>query len=182
MNILVACEFSGRVRDAFIKKGHNAISCDLLPTDNPGPHLQGNVQKVIDFEWDMMIAFPPCTYIAVSGNRWYSNSTKRLDAIRFVEGLWVAAIPKICIENPIGVLSTRSMLGKPTQIIQPWMFGHGETKSTCLWLKGLSKLSPTNVVSKREQRIWKMPPSKDRSKLRSLTYTGVAKAMADQWG
>ena len=181
MNVLVACEFSGRVRNEFSKRGHLAVSCDILPTESKGMHYQGNIIDILHYKWDLMIAHPPCTYLCVSGNRWYSNTQDRLNAIKFVEKLWKANIPKICIENPVGVLSTQSILGKP-QYIHPWQFGHGETKKTGLWLKNLPELLPTHIVSGREQRIWNMSPSKERSKLRSLTYTGIAKAMAEQWG
>ncbi len=187
MRVLIACEFSGIVRDAFLRKGHLAWSCDLLDTDSPGHlHYKGNVMDLFNNpdvpDWDLVIAHPPCTYLAVSGNRWYANTSLRTGGIEFVEKLWKMKTPKICIENPIGVLSTKSKLGKPTQIIQPWQFGHGETKATCLWLKGLPKLEATNIVDGREARIHKMPPSKERSKLRSITYQGIANAMAEQWG
>jgi hypothetical protein len=183
MKILIACEYSGAVRDAFMAKGHDAMSCDLLPTDVPGPHYQGDVRDVIDYPWDMMIAFPPCTALAVSGARHFEE--KRMDGRQqagasFFKMLAKADIPYIALENPISVMST--LWRKPDQIIQPWMFGHGETKSTCLWLKGLPLLKPTNVVEGREQRIWKMPPSPDRWKERSKTFPGIAQAMADQWG
>ena len=180
MRILVACEFSGKVRDAFLSRGHDAMSCDLLPTDVPGPHYQGDVFDLITEDWDMLIAFPPCTHLCSSGARWWKDKKKeQADAIEFVQRLWNFGVPKIAIENPIGILST--VWKKPSQIIQPWMFGHGETKSTCLWLKNLPNLEPTNIVSGREQKIWKTPPSKDRWKIRSITYTGIATAMADQW-
>lgn len=181
MKILVACEFSGVVRDAFLKKGHDAWSCDLLQTDRQGPHIQGDVLKVLDQGWDMMIAHPPCTHLAVSGARWFKD--KRLEqqkAIDFFMKLIAAPIDKIAVENPISIMSTRYR--KPDQIIQPWQFGHGETKATCLWLKGLPKLSPTNVVSGRSPRIHLLPPSADRWKIRSITYPGIADAMASQWG
>ena len=180
--ILVACEYSGIVRDAFIAKGHDTISCDLLPTEVAGPHYQGDIFDLLDQPWDMIIAHPPCTAIAVSGNRWYADTKDRLEAISFVEKIWATECEKICIENPVGVLSTQSVLGKPSQYIQPWQFGHGETKKTGLWLKNLPLLQPTNIVGGREQRIWKMGPSEDRGKLRSLTYQGIADAMAEQWG
>lgn len=183
MNVLVACEFSGTVRDEFIKFGHAAVSCDLLPTASPGPHYQGDVREIINHSvWDLIIAHPPCTCICCSGNAWYAETKKRAEAIRFVEELWNAPCQKICIENPVGVLSTKSKLGKPTQYIQPWQFGHGETKKTGLWLKNLPKLQPTNIVSGRENRVWKMSPSPNRGMLRSITYSGIAKAMAEQWG
>jgi hypothetical protein len=183
MRVLIACEFSGIVRDAFIRKGHDAVSCDILPTEAPGPHMQGDVLEVIKDYWDAMIAFPPCTDIAVSGARWFKQ--KRSDgrqqkAIDFFMALANADIEKISLENPVSIMST--VWRKPDQTIQPWMFGHGETKATCLWLKNLPPLTPTNIVSGRENRIHKMPPGKDRGKLRSLTYAGIAEAMADQWG
>ena len=183
MRVLVACEYSGTVRDAFRAMGHDAVSCDLLPTDVPGPHHQGSVLDIINDGWDMMIAFPPCTHLAVSGARWFA--AKRADgrqqqAIDFFMQLANADIPKIAIENPVCIMSTQWR--KPDQIIQPWQFGHGETKATCLWLKGLPQLTPTNIVDGREQRIWKLPPSEDRWKLRSKTFDGVAHAMAQQWG
>lgn len=181
MRVLIACEYSGRVRDAFLARGHEAMSCDLLPTDVPGPHYQGDVFDVLDKGWDLMIAHPPCTHLCVSGNRHYAGSVERLEAIDFVHMLWAAEIPRICIENPVGVLSTQGGMGKP-QYIQPWQFGHGETKKTGLWLKGLPPLRPTNIVEGREQRIWRMAPSKDRWKKRSETYPGIAQAMAEQWG
>jgi len=180
MKILIACEFSGVVRDAFIRVGHNAISCDLLPSDTVSSHYQGNVLDIINDNWDMMIAHPPCTHLAVSGARWFKEKRKEQEeALEFVRQLLNAPINKICLENPVSIISTR--IRKPDQIIQPWMFGHGETKKTCLWLKNLPLLKPTNIVEGRENRIHKMPPSKDRGKLRSITYTGIANAMAEQW-
>ena len=183
MRILIACEYSGAVRDAFRQRGHDAMSCDLLPTDVPGPHYQGDVSDILNDGWDMLIGFPPCTHLAVSGARWFPE--KRADgrqqaALDFVRLLMNAPIDKIAIENPVSVIS--SQIRKPDQTIQPWQFGHGETKRTCLWLKGLPKLTPTDIVDGREQRIWKMPPSPDRWKERSKTFTGIANAMADQWG
>ena len=183
MRVLVACEYSGAVRDAFRAMGHDAVSCDLLPTDVPGPHHQGSVIDIINDGWDMMIGFPPCTHLAVSGARWFA--AKRADgrqqqAIDFFMALANADIPKIAIENPVCIMSTQWR--KPDQIIQPWQFGHGETKATCLWLKGLKKLRPTDIVDGREPRIWKLPPSADRWKIRSKTFAGVAQAMAQQWG
>jgi hypothetical protein len=181
LKVLIACEYSGRVRDAFIKQGHDAVSCDLLPSDTPGPHLQGSVRQIIDGGgWDMMTAFPPCTYLAVSGARWHSGTDRQAEALDFVRLLMNADIPRIAIENPVGAISTH--IRKPDQIIQPWQFGHGETKRTCLWLKNLPKLRPTKIVAGREPRVHRMPPSKDRWKLRSLTYPGIAAAMGDQWG
>ena len=180
MKILVACEFSGIVRDAFIAKGHDAVSCDLLPSERPGPHIQGDV-RLVGNDWDMMIAFPPCTYLCVSGAKWFKKRKKEQEsAIEFFFWLLFKPIEKRCIENPIGIMSTRWR--KPEQIIQPWMFGHGETKSTCLWLANLPKLVPTNIVSGREQRIHRMAPGPDRAKNRSRTYQGIADAMAEQWG
>jgi len=183
MRVLVACEFSGKVRDAFISIGHDAMSCDLLPTDIDGPHYQGDVRDVIEGCWDLMIAHPPCTHLSVSGARHFS--VKRIDgrqqsAISFFMMLAKADIPRIAIENPVCIMS--SIWRKPDQIIHPWMFGHGETKATCLWLKGLPKLSPTSEVDGREHRIHRMPPSADRAKIRSETYQGIANAMAMQWG
>lgn len=181
MKVLVACEYSGRVRDAFIKQGHDALSCDLLPTDEEGPHYQGDVLDIIADGWDLMVAHPPCTFLAVSGARWFKDRMpQQLEALDFVRTLLGAPIDLIALENPVSVISTK--IRKPDQIIQPWMFGHGETKATCLWLKNLPKLLPTDVVDGREQKVWKMPPGKDRWKMRSLTYQGVANAMADQWG
>jgi hypothetical protein len=181
MKVLIACEYSGTVRDAFIKKGHDAISCDLLPTDVPGPHYQGNVFDIIGDGWDLMIAHPPCTHLAVSGARWFKDKQEeQKEAISFFMALVNANIAKIAVENPISIMSTKYR--KPEQIIQPWQFGHGETKATCLWLKGLPLLQPTKIVDGRESRIHKMPPSPDRWKLRSKTYQGIADAMADQWG
>lgn len=181
MKVLVACEYSGTVRDAFLSLGIEAMSCDLLPTDKEGPHYQGNVLDILDQGWSHMIAHPPCTHLAVSGARWFKDKQQeQKDALEFVQQLMDAPIPHIAIENPISVISTK--IRKPDQIIQPWMFGHGETKATCLWLKNLPKLQPTDIVDGREQRIHNLPPSKDRWKIRSTTYTGIAKAMAGQWG
>lgn len=182
MRVLVACEYSGIVRDAFAAKGHDAMSCDLLPTERPGQHYQGDVRDVIDFPWDLMIAFPPCTDLTVSGARWFSE--KRMDgrqqaSAAFFMSLARADIPMIAIENPVGIMS--SLWRKPDQVIQPWQFGHGETKATCLWLKGLPALKPTDIVEGRENRIHRMPPGPDRWKERSRTFTGIASAMAEQW-
>ena|SRR5690554_2770736 len=184
MNVLVACEYSGKVRDAFIRKGHDAISCDLLPTDVPGPHIQGDcVEAIKSRQWDLIIMHPPCTALAVSGNRWYGRGMpkhqERLDSIRWTVSLFETAqdyAGKVAMENPVGVLPM-----KPTQYIQPWQFGHGETKKTGLWLHNLPPLEPTNIVEGREQRIWKLPPSADRWKIRSETFQGIADGMADQW-
>lgn len=181
MKVLVACEYSGRVRDAFIKKGHDAISCDLLDTDVVGPHYKGDVKDILYNGFDLMIAHPPCTFLAVLGARWFKDRIKEQeDALDFVRFLMAAPIYKICIENPISVISTK--IRKPSQIIQPWQHGHGETKSTCLWLKNLSPLTPTNVVEGREAKIHKMAPGPDRWKKRSITFEGIANAMAAQWG
>jgi len=181
MRVLVACEYSGKVRDAFKAKGHDAWSCDLLPTDVEGQHIQGSVLDILDQGWDLMIAHPPCTHLAVSGARWFHKKRKEQhEALEFVSALLNAPIERIALENPISVISTK--IRKPDQIIQPWQHGHGETKATCLWLKGLPKLVPTDIVEGREARVHKMPPSKDRWKLRSETYSGIAKAMAEQWG
>ena len=182
MKVLVACEFSGIVRDAFIKRGHDAMSCDLLPTETPGAHYQGDVRDVLDYPWDLMIAHPPCTHLSVSGARHFSE--KRMDgrqqsAVSFFMRLAKADIPRIAIENPVCIMST--LWRKPDQTIQPWEFGHGETKATCLWLKSLPPLQPTDIVPGREARVWKMTPSADRGKLRSRTFQGVADAMAGQW-
>jgi site-specific DNA-cytosine methylase len=181
MKILIACEYSGKVRDAFRKLGHDAISCDLLPTEAPGPHYRGDVLDILYDGWDIMIAHPPCTHLAVSGARWFTEKQQeQADALDFVRLLMDAPIPLIAIENPISIISSR--IRKPDQIIQPWQFGHGETKATCLWLKGLPNLQPTNVVEGREARIHKMPPGPDRWKKRSETFQGIADAMAAQWG
>jgi hypothetical protein len=181
MKVLIACEFSGIVRDAFLAKGHDAISCDFLDTEKPGPHYKGNVLDLIDNGWDLMIAHPPCTHLAVSGARWFKEKKlEQAEALDFVSTLMLSNIERIAIENPISVIST--YIRKPDQIIQPWMFGHGETKATCLWLKNLPKLKPTNIVNGREARVHKMPPGPERWKERSRTYEGIALAMADQWG
>jgi len=183
MRVLVACEFSGVVRDAFIKQGHDALSCDLLPTDREGPHYQGDVRDVIDFPWDLMIAHPPCTDLSVSGARHFPAKRKdgrQQRSVSFFMMLAKADIPRIVIENPVCIMS--SLWRKPDQIIQPWQYGHGETKGTCLWLKDLPELIPTNVVEGREARIHNMAPSPDRWKKRSTMYQGVADAMASQWG
>lgn len=206
MRVLVACEFSGIVRDAFIARGHDAVSCDLLPTERPGPHIQDNVLRHLDCGWDMVIAHPPCTYLANSGVRWlYGGKGKTPDAARwlameeaadFFARLLAAPVVRIAVENPImhGYARTRvwetagrSGLGYlprnvVIQTIQPWQFGHGETKATQLWLQGLPPLQPTNVVDGREQRVHRMPPGPDRWRERSRTFPGIAEAMADQWG
>jgi len=181
MRVLVACEYSGTVRDAFRARGHDAMSCDLLPTEKPGPHYQGNVFDILDDGWDLMIAHPPCTHLAVSGARWWGGKlVEQAEALAFVRALMAAPIPRIAIENPVSKISTA--IRKPDQIVQPWQFGHGETKATCLWLKGLPLLVPTQIVGGREARIHKMSPGPDRWKERSRTYQGIADAMASQWG
>lgn len=181
MRILVACEFSGIVRNSFIAKGHDAWSCDLLDTEKPGPHIKDDVLRHLGDGWDMMIAHPPCTYLAVSGARWFKDKKdEQRKAIWFFMQLACARIERIAIENPISIMS--SEWRKPDQIIQPWMFGHGETKATCLWLKNLSLLIATNIVTGREHRIHYMPPGPNRWRERSRTFQGIAKEMADQWG
>ena len=178
--VLIACEFSGRVRDAFIRNGCEAVSCDLLPTDQPGPHYQGDVFDIINDGWDLMVAHPPCTHLAVSGARWFhKKEQEQKEALDFVQRLMDAPIEQIAIENPVSVISSR--IRKPDQIIQPWMFGHGETKATCLWLKNLPPLQPTKIVEGRDNKIHRLPPSEHRWKLRSLTYQGIADAMGSQW-
>jgi site-specific DNA-cytosine methylase len=179
---LVACEFSGVVRRAFAARGHDAHSCDLLPAEDGGQHYEGDVRDLLEAgEWDLMIAHPPCTHLAVSGARWFKDKrVEQEEALEFVRTLMEAPVERICIENPISVISSR--IRKPDQIIQPWMFGHGETKATCLWLKNLPPLLPTNVVDGRHARVHRMPPGPDRWKERSRTYAGVAAAMAYQWG
>lgn len=182
MRVLVACEFSGTVRDAFTRKGHYAMSCDLLPSETDGFHYQGDIFDVINDDWDLMVAHPPCTHLSVSGARYFKEKIKdgrQQEALDFVQKLLNAPIPKIALENPISVISSK--IRKPDQIIQPWQFGHGETKATCLWLKNLPKLTPTNIVEGRNDRIHKLPPTKDRWKIRSKTYQGIADAMAEQW-
>ena len=185
MKVLVACEESQEVCKAFRALGHEAYSCDIEPCSGGHPewHLQVDALELLKMRWDMILAFPPCTDLAVSGARYFAE--KRADgrqqrSIDFFMEFAKADCPRIAIENPVGIMST--YYREPDQIIQPWQFGHGETKKTCLWLKGLPPLKPTEIVSGREQRIWRMPPSKDRAKMRSRTYPGVAKAMAEQWG
>lgn len=181
MKVLIACEFSGIVRDAFIENGHDAISCDLYETEKAGPHYHGDVRDILNNSFDLMICHPPCTHLAVSGARWfYLKQTEQAEALNFVRLLLNAPIHRIALENPISIIS--SQIRKPDQIIQPWMFGHGETKATCFWLKNLPKLKPTNIVSGRENKVHKMAPSPDRWKNRSRTFHGIAKAMANQWG
>ena len=190
MKVLIACEFSGIVRDAFAKSGHDAWSCDLLPTEKPGNHIQGDIFFFLVKEWknfDLLIFHWTCTYLCNSGVRWLHEQDGRFDLMKehAQKFNWLLNnnIPKIAGENPIPHKYALEIIGrKYDQIIQPWQFGHGETKATCLWLKGLPKLKPKNIVSGREQRIWKLPPSKDRWKERSRTYPGIAKAMAEQWG
>ncbi len=189
MRVLVACEFSGVVRRAFRELGHDAWSCDLLPPEDGSPyHLQGDAMAWIrigrmGYAWDLMIAHPPCTRLTVAGARWFKGrEQEQAAAIAFVESLWDEDVQRIAIENPIGVLSTRSTLEKPDQIIQPWQFGHGEVKATCLWLKNLPRLVPTNIVEGRHARVHREPPGPDRWKNRSRTFTGIAAAMASQWG
>jgi hypothetical protein len=180
VRVLVACEFTGVVRDAFRRAGHDALSCDFLPTEMPGPHYLGDVIDIIDDSWDLMIGHPPCTHLAVSGARWFPEKQReQAEALAFVRALMAAPIPRIAIENPVSIIS--SHIRKPDQVIQPWQFGHGEVKATCLWLKNLPPLRPTNVVEGREARIHRLPPSPDRWKLRSATYPGIATAMATQW-
>jgi hypothetical protein len=193
MKVLIACESSGTVRDAFIARGHDAVSCDITRSDAPGPHIIGDVLDHLHEGWDMMIAHPPCTYLANSGVRWLYGGKGRVidldrwwdmvEACAFFRKLLDAQIPRIAIENPIIHGHAKRLIGqKQTQIIQPWQFGHGETKATCLWLKNLPRLEPTKIVAGRKARIHKMPPSPDRTKNRSITFKGIAAAMADRWG
>lgn len=184
MKILVACEESQAVCKSFRALGHEAYSCDIEPCSGGHPewHLQQDVIPLLNDKWDMIIAFPPCTDLAVSGARYFKE--KQLDgrqqkSINFFMNFVNCNCDKVCIENPVGIMST--IYKKPTQIIHPWMFGHGETKATCLWLKNLPPLVPTDIVDGRVQRVWRMPPSPDRAKLRSKTYLGIALAMAEQW-
>ncbi|HSR56990.1 MAG TPA: hypothetical protein VLL57_02315, partial [Candidatus Binataceae bacterium] len=191
MRVLVACEYSGTVRDAFLAAGHDAMSCDLLPTDAPGPHWQGDVRDVLGWDWDLMIAHPPCTHLAVSGARWFKDKqVEQAQALDFVRLLLDAPIPRIALENPVSIISSR--IRKPDQIIQPCEHGHEATKTTCLWLKGLPLLKPSNIVGKGTRHVTKsgrslpdwynLPPSDDRWKIRSATFPGIAAAMAAQWG
>lgn len=184
MKILIACEFSGIVREAFKSKGHDVWSCDLLPTEISGKHIQDDVLKHLNEGWDMMIGHPECTYMCNSGVRWLKDNPERhnklKEATQFFYTLWNSGIPKICLENPIPHMY--ACLPEYTQIIQPWQHGHGETKATCLWLKGLPKLKTSNIVEGRKHRIHEMPPGKNRSHERSRTYTGIARAMSEQWG
>ena len=192
MRVLIACEYSGTVRDAFRAQGHDAMSCDLLPTDKPGPHYQGDVFDVIHDDWDMMIAHPPCTHLAVSGAKHFAAKQadgRQADALFFVRRLLDAPIARIALENPVSIIS--SQIRRPDQIIQPWMFGHEATKTTCLWLKGLPHLVPTDIVGKGARHVTKsgkslptwynLPPSPMRWKIRSATFQGIADAMAAQW-
>ncbi len=180
MRVLVACEYSGTVRDAFRNQGHEAVSCDLLPSEKPGPHYQGDVFDIIGDGWDLMVAHPPCTHLAVSGARWFADKLEQQrQALDFVRLLLLAPIPRIALENPVSVISSR--LRKPDQVVQPWQFGHGECKATCLWLVGLPRLQATDVVAGREQRVHKLPPGPNRWKERSRTFAGIAAAMAAQW-
>ena len=186
MRVLVACEFSGVVREAFRRRGHDAWSCDLTPSLGFNPfHYQKDARLILDCGWHLLIAHPPCTYLAVSGARWWKDRQKeQAEAASFFMGMAENRIPKIAVENPIGAMSR--LYRKPDQIIQPWMFGHGETKATCIWLKGLPLLVPTNVVAGREGRCWKESPGIQngltRAQRRSITYQGIADAMAEQWG
>ena len=192
MKVLVACEYSGIVREAFAKRGHDAWSCDLLPTDQPSDkHIQGDVLEIINDGWDLIIAHPPCTHLSLSGAKYWAE--KRADgrqqaAIKFVEDIWDADCPRICIENPVGALTKHSKLGKATQYIQPYEFGHAEQKRTGLWLKGLPKLKGTKFIDvkclpkKEVQSLHYLPPSKDRGRIRSTTFQGVADALACQFG
>jgi len=192
LKVLVACEYSGRVRDAFIARGHDAMSCDLLPTDATGPHYQGDVFDIINDGWDLMVAHPPCTYLSVSGMHWTTRGLRdpqlTEDALAFVQHLMDAPIERIAVENPISIILSR--IRKPDQIIQPWWFGHDASKKTCLWLKNLPLLTPTDMLlgdakTRRGNQTAsgqnKLPPSKDRWKIRSETYQGIADAMAAQW-
>jgi hypothetical protein len=181
MRVLIACEFSGIVRDAFRASGHDAWSCDLLPTERPGPHIEADVLSVLKDGWDMMLAFPPCTYLASSGARWWLFREKeQREALNFVRRLLSAPVPRIALENPIGAISTQ--IRRPNQVIQPWQFGHGETKATCLWLKGLPLLESTRICKERRARVHREAPSPQRWKNRSRTLQGIADAMAKQWG
>lgn len=179
--VLIACEFSGVVRDAFIARGHDAVSCDVLDTERPGPHLRCDVRSVLRDGWDLMIAFPPCTHLCRSGARWWRERVvAQGEAIDFVRTLVASPIPRVAVENPVGILST--VLRKPDQIVQPWWFGHPETKATCLWLHGLPPLVPTDVVEGRRTRVHHERPGPDRWRRRSRTLPGIAAAMAAQWG
>jgi site-specific DNA-cytosine methylase len=189
--VLIGCEYSGIVREAFKARGHDAWSCDLLDTEIPGQHIKGDILKILDNGWDIFLAHPPCTHLAVSGARWFKDKQKEQEeALEFVRLLLDAPIEKIALENPVSIISSK--IRKPDQIIQPWMFGDPYEKKTCLWLKGLPKLEPTNIVEPEPRTMLKsgkslptwynLPPSPDRGKLRSKTFEGFAKAMAEQWG
>lgn len=182
MKVLIACEFSGVVRDAFALRGHDAWSCDIIASERGGQHIQKPLQKIMGIDgFDLIIAHPPCTHLAVSGARWFKDKqAEQKDALEFVGFIFSLPVERLALENPVSIIS--SVFRKPDQIVQPWQFGHGETKATCLWLKGLPKLQPTSIVDGREARVHKMPPSPDRGKERSRTYQGIADAMADQWG
>lgn len=184
MKVAVLCEFSGIVRDAFAALGHDATSYDLLPSERPGKHIQGDMVAfgAVHFaQYDLLICHPPCTHLAVSGARWFKDKLKeQAGALEFVRWLLDLPCDRIALENPVSIISSR--IRKPDQIIQPWQFGHGETKATCLWLKGLPLLNPTNIVDGRENRVHRMPPGPDRWKERSRTFSGIAQAMAEQWG
>jgi site-specific DNA-cytosine methylase len=184
LRVLIACEFSGTVRRAFRALGHDAYSCDLLPAeDGCWNHVQADIMDFLpkSRNWDLLIAHPPCTHLAVSGARWWKDKQQeQAEALQFVGWLMGAPVSHIAIENPVSIISTA--IRKPDQVVHPWQYGHGETKATCLWLKNLPKLVPTNIVEGREARIHKMPPGPDRWKERSRTYEGIAAAMADQWG
>lgn len=184
MRVAIICEFSGTVRDAFTRLGYEAISFDLLPTETPGKHIQGDVRNLPEDYWeqfDLAICHPPCTHLAVSGARWFKEKqVEQAESLDFVRWLMHLPISSIAIENPISIISSR--IRKPEQIIQPWQFGHGETKATCLWLKNLPKLQPTKIVEGRLAKVHRMPPGPDRWKERSRTYKGIAEAMASQWG
>lgn len=181
MKVLIGCEFSGIVRDAFIFKGHDAWSCDFLDSEFSGPHLKCDVLDILENGWDLAIFHPPCTHLAVSGARWFKyKKRQQCEALEFVRKLMSAPIEKICVENPISIISSK--IRKPDQIIQPWQFGHGETKAICLWLKNIKPLISTDIVEGRQNRVHKEPTGRDRWKNRSRTYEGIAKAMAEQWG
>jgi site-specific DNA-cytosine methylase len=182
MKVLVACEYSGRVREAFRERGHDAWSCDLLESEDDSPyHIQGDVLALLDQGWDLMIAHPPCTHLAVSGARWFKDKREeQAAALAFFRKLLDAPIPRVAIENPVSIVSSR--IRKPDFTIQPWQFGHGEVKRTCFWTRNLPPLVPTNIVEGREAKVHKMPPGPNRWKERSRTYLGVAKAMSEQWG
>ena len=179
MKILIGCEYSGVVRDSFIAQGHEAISCDVIPTEARGPHINGDLLEELDKDWDMLIAFPPCTYLTKANSRNWSGQ-KHEEAVEFFLQLYNCQIPKIALENPVGVLSTR--FRKPDCIVQPWWFGHPEVKTTCFWLKNLPPLLATEMGQGRDNRLANMGERKDRGKLRSRTYKGIAEAMAIQWG